>query len=193
MNLNSESGVTLIELIITTVIASMTMVFIFSAYLLIVKIWNEYHCITDASESAWVLYNVIEQTMAESYEVKKIEKNRWLFYKDRQDSTTLIHENGSLVFVDSKEKIYHDVDLFNLEIENASGEYPIWKCQLGSSHGKKRAEMSWSTFCRVDQRDTSFHTERLPQTKYSQQQSLVFKKENSPLTVYSSLFWDKKN
>lgn len=180
-HIREVAGVTLFELIITMVIASMAMVFLFSAYILIVKIWNEYACKTDVFENAWVLYNTIEQTMIESYDIKKTGLNQWHFYKNRMDSTVFTHVNGSLVLTGPKERVFHYVDSFYLEIENIDGEFPVWKCLFVHTLKKKRIEMSWRTLCRAENQYNSFPDEMKTRTIIQ-----------TPI-VNTNLFWDKKN
>jgi prepilin-type N-terminal cleavage/methylation domain-containing protein len=176
-----ESGVTLVELIITMVIASMAMGFLFSVYTLIVKIWNEYSCKTDVYESAWVIYNTIEQNMNESYDIKKTDSSQWHFYKNRNDSTVITHANGSLILTGSKKRVFHCVDSFYFEIENLDGEFPVWKCLFIHSLKKKQARISWRTFCRAECRYNSFFDE------------MKARINNSTPIVNNNLYWDIKN
>jgi Tfp pilus assembly protein PilE len=170
----TNSGATLLELIVTIVVAALAAGLILNGYIIVVKLWNNYTHKIEASGGAWVAYLKIEHMMAKSYHLKKVTEKKWVFYKDTMDSCELTFENKSLFSSDSSLRFKGEIDTFYLERIDTSGIFPVWECGLDYSQGKKKSGMSWRTVCRGNYGDTE-----LPSS---------FK--TTP--VQAALFWENK-
>jgi hypothetical protein len=170
----SDSGTTLVELIITIVIATIAAGLILSAYTLVIQVWHGYNRKVEASGSVWVAYKEIEHLISNAYSMKKPGPNQWVFYKDNLDSCVLKFNERSLFSTDSSLHVLSDIDSFHLDNVDTNGLFPVLECGLVYSQGRKRSAMVWRTLCRGNYSGTD----------------IPLPLQNMP--VQTSLFWDRK-
>ena len=171
---NKESGTTLVELIITIIVATIAAGLILSAYTIVVQVWHNYNRKVEASGSTWVAYLKIEHLISQSYAMRKTSLNQWVLYKDNLDSCVLKYNNRSLSSNDLSLSVLSDIDSFHLDIVDTSGVLPVWECGVVYSQGRKRSSMVWRTICRKNYSGTE-----IPQPV-----------RNTP--VQTALYWDGK-
>jgi type II secretory pathway pseudopilin PulG len=173
MTKNKESGVTLVELIVAIIVATLITGLILSAYTIVVQVWHNYTRKVEASGYAWVAYSKIERLISKAYSMKKTSPNQWMLYNENSDSCVLKYNDRSLFSSDSPTGI-SEIDSFHLDIVDVSGLFPVWECGIVYSQGRKRSAMVWRTICRGNYSGTD-----IPQPY-----------RNMP--VQTSLYWDEK-
>jgi hypothetical protein len=145
---NNSSGFTVLELVITILIAAIAAEVIFSGSLLVIKLWKNYRQNVEASGGAWTVYRSIEQSMMKSCSVKRKSPDQWVFLNGPDDSFELAFTDKFLRFRDSSERIVARLDSFYLEMDDTSGLYPIWMCRFALSREGGKSAMAWRTLCR---------------------------------------------
>jgi hypothetical protein len=148
MDKSNESGVTLLELIVAMIVATIAAGLILSAYTIVVQVWHNYNRNVEASGSTWTAYTKIEHLISQAYSMRKTGINQWMVYKENQDSCLMKYNEKSLFSSDSSVLAVSGIDSFDLNIIDASGFSPVWECGLVYSQGKKRSIMVWRTICR---------------------------------------------
>jgi hypothetical protein len=143
-----NSGATLLELIVTIVVAVLAAGLIFSGYIIVLRIWHNHSHRIEASGGAWVTYLKVERQISGSYYLRKATRNKWVLYKDRTDSCELTYDNRSLFSSDSFLRNHADIDTFHLDLVDTSGIFPVWECGFVYSQGLMSSGMSWRTVCR---------------------------------------------
>jgi Tfp pilus assembly protein PilE len=172
---NKNTGVTLLELLVTIFIAVAAVGIIFNGYTLIVRLWNNYTHKVEASAGAWATYLKIHRMMSEARGIKKTTEAQWVFYKSGRDSCELSYRNNSLVSSDSVLLFKNVIDSFSLDCADTGGLYPIWQCGFVFSYGRRLSGMNWRTAVGGNELDTVLPT---------------------PMKLVSwqgGLYWDEKN
>jgi type II secretory pathway pseudopilin PulG len=175
MKKSKDSGATLVELIITIIVATIAAGLILSAYTIVMRVWHDYNRKVEASGSTWAAYLKIEHLISQSYSMQKTNSNQWVLYKSNSDSCILRYGDRSLVSSDSTLTGISEIDSFHLDIvDTCGGISPVWECGIFYSQGRKSSAMVWRTICRGNYSGTDI--------------PLPF--QNMP--VQTSLYWDGK-
>ncbi len=143
-----DAGATLVELIVTIVVATLIAGLILSSYVIVVRLWHGYNYKMEASGGAWVTYLRLERLMSQSYFLRKAAPNKWVFYKGKVDSCELIYRGKTLLSSDSTFKTGVEIDSFHLEMTDTTGLKPVWECGFVYFEWGKRSALSWRTLCK---------------------------------------------